>query len=151
MTGETVETEVMFGWVSHRARDPVSWSNASQLAKTVLAAMVAWVLAVDVLHLSQAFMAPWAAVLTVQATVFGTLRGGAQQAAASVLGVLIAFAAGQLFGLGALSLGLAVLIGLAIGTVPGLRAQATTAATTAIVVLTTGYSANDHLLAARLA
>ena len=37
-------------WVSHRLRDPISWSNASQLAKTVLA--------VDVLHLAQAFMAP---------------------------------------------------------------------------------------------
>lgn len=68
-----------------------------------------------------------------------------------MVGVLIAFAAGQLFGLDALSLGLAVLVGLAIGAVPGLRAQATTAATTAIVVLTTGYSANDHMLAARLA
>ena len=132
-------------------RDPLMWANASQLAKTVAAAVVAWVVAVDVFHLAQAFMAPWAAVLTVQATVFGSLRGGAQQAAASVVGVLIAFAAGQLFGLNALSLGLAVLVGLAIGTsVPGLRAQATTAATTAIVVLTTGYSANDHMLAARL-
>src|ERR1700722_18062980 len=60
-----VEPEVMLASVSHRLRDPVSWSNASQLAKTVLAAMVAWVLAVDVLHLSQAFMAPWAALLTV--------------------------------------------------------------------------------------
>jgi uncharacterized membrane protein YgaE (UPF0421/DUF939 family) len=134
----------------HRLRDPLMWANASQLAKTVAAAVVAWVVAVDVFHLSQAFMAPWAAVLTVEATVFGSVRGGAQQAAASVVGVLIAFAAGQLFGLNALSLGLAVLVGLAIGTVPGLRAQATTAATTAIVVLTTGYSANDHMLAARL-
>src|ERR1700744_6210543 len=100
MTGETVETEGMFGWVSHRARDPVSWSNASQLAKTVGAAVVAWVVAVDVLHLSQAFMAPWAALLTVQATVFGTARGGSQQAAASVLGVLIAYGAWRLMGLG---------------------------------------------------
>jgi uncharacterized membrane protein YgaE (UPF0421/DUF939 family) len=135
----------------YRLRDPLMWANASQLAKTVIAAVVAWVVAVHVFHLAQAFMAPWAAVLTVQATVFGSLRGGAQQAAASVVGVLIAFAAGQLFGLDALSLGLAVLVGLAIGAVPGLRAQGTTAATTAIVVLTTGYSANDHMLAARLA
>jgi len=75
----------MFGWVSHRLRDPVSWSNVSQLAKTVLAAVAAWVLAVDVLHLSQAFMAPWAALLTVQATVFGTVRSGRQQAAATRL------------------------------------------------------------------
>jgi hypothetical protein len=134
-----------------RLRDPVSWANASQLSKTVLAAVIAWVLAVDVFHFAQAFMAPWAALLTVQATVFGSLRGGAQQAAASVLGVLIAYACGQLFGLGALSLGLAVAIGLAAGSVPGLRAQASTAAATAIVVLTTGYSANDTMLATRLA
>jgi uncharacterized membrane protein YgaE (UPF0421/DUF939 family) len=48
--------------------------------------VLAWVFAVDVLHLAQAFMAPWAALLTVQATVFGTARGGVQQAGASVLG-----------------------------------------------------------------
>jgi hypothetical protein len=103
--GGPLEPEVMFRWVCHRVRDPVSWSNASQLAKTVLAAVLAWTLAVDVLHLSQAFMAPWAALLTVQATVFGTLRGGAQQAAASVLGVFIAFGAWRLFGLDVASLG----------------------------------------------
>jgi uncharacterized membrane protein YgaE (UPF0421/DUF939 family) len=49
------------------------------LLKTVFATVIAWVLAVDVLHLSQAFMAPWAALLTVQATVFGTLRIAEQQ------------------------------------------------------------------------
>jgi uncharacterized membrane protein YccC len=149
VTGEPVETKVMFGWVSHRARDPVSWSNASQLGKTVLAAMAAWVLAVDVLHLSQAFMAPWAALLTVQATVFGTLRGGTQQAAASVLGVLIAFGAWRLVGLNVASLGLAVLAGLTVGSVRGVRAETTTAAT-AVVVLTTGYLNNGNMLVDRL-
>ncbi len=136
-------------WVSHRLRDPVSWSNASQLAKTVLAAVVAWVLAVHVFHLSQAFMAPWAALLTVQATVFGTVRGGTQQAAASVLGVLIAFGAWSLLGLNFASLGLAVLAGLIVGGVPGVRAETTTAAT-AVVVLTTGYLNNGDMLVARL-
>ena len=139
----------MFVWVSHRLRDPVSWSNASQLAKTVLAAVVAWVLAVHVFHLSQAFMAPWAALLTVQATVFGTVRGGTQQAAASVLGVLIAFGAWSLLGLNFASLGLAVLAGLIVGGVPGVRAETTTAAT-AVVVLTTGYLNNGDMLVARL-
>jgi hypothetical protein len=139
----------MLEWVFHRARDPISWSNAAQLAKTVLAAMLAWTLAVDVLHLSQAFMAPWAALLTVQATVFGTLRGGAQQAAASVLGVLIAFGAWHLLGLDVASLGAAVLAGLIVGAAPGVRAQTTTAAT-AVVVLTTGYLNNGNMLAARL-
>jgi uncharacterized membrane protein YccC len=136
-------------WVSHRLRDPVSWSNASQVAKTVLAAMVAWVLAVDVLHLSQAFMAPWAALLTVQATVSGTVRGGRQQAAASVLGVLIASGAWRLMGLNVASLGVAVLVGLLVGSVRGVRAETTTAAT-AVVVLTTGYLNNGDMLVARL-
>jgi len=139
----------MFGWISHRMRDPVSWSNVSQLAKTVMAAVVAWVLAVDVFHLSQAFMAPWAALLTVQATVFGTVRGGTQQAVASVLGVLVAFGAWRLMGLNFASLGVAVLAGLIIGSVRGLRAETTTAAT-AVVVLTTGYLSNGDMLVARL-
>ncbi|MFZ0388541.1 MAG: aromatic acid exporter family protein [Solirubrobacteraceae bacterium] len=139
----------MFEWIAHRLRDPVSWSNASQLAKTVLAAVAAWVLAVDVLHLSQAFMAPWAALLTVQTTVFGTVRGGRQQAAASVLGVLIAFGAWRLLGLNAASLGLAVLAGLIVGSIRGVRAETTTAAT-ALVVLTTGYLNNGNMLVARL-
>jgi uncharacterized membrane protein YgaE (UPF0421/DUF939 family) len=140
----------MLAWASDRLHDPVRWAGASQLAKTVLAAVIAWVLAVNVFHLSQAFMAPWAALLTVHATVFGTLRRGMQQAGASVLGVLIAFGAWEVFGLGAVSLAAAVLVGLLVGSVPGVRAETTTAAT-AVVVLTTGYIDRSGMLAARLA
>jgi uncharacterized membrane protein YgaE (UPF0421/DUF939 family) len=135
--------------VTQRLRDPIAWADASQLAKTVGAAVLAWVVAVDLLHLSQAFMAPWAALLTVHATVFGTLRRGAQQAGASVLGVLIAFGASSLFGGGALALGAAVLAAVLAGSVPGLRAPITTA-TTAAVVLTAGYIGKGGMLTARL-
>ena len=140
----------MFARVSHRLRDPLTWAGVSQLGKTVIAAVVAWVIAVHVFHLAQAFMAPWAALLTVQATVFGTVRRGAQQAGASVLGVLIGFAAWHVFGLDAVSLGAAVLAGLVVGSVRGVRAETTTAAT-AVVVLTTGYIDKSGMLAARLA
>ena len=135
--------------IGQRLRDPITWAEASQLAKTVGAAVVAWVLAVHVFHLSQAFMAPWAALLTVHATVFGTVQRGAQQAGASVLGVLIASGAWQLFGGGALALGASVLAGMLAGAAPGLRAPMTTA-TTAVVVLTTGYVGNSGMLADRL-
>jgi uncharacterized membrane protein YgaE (UPF0421/DUF939 family) len=135
--------------IAQRLRDPLTWTEASQLAKTVGAAVVAWVLAVHVFHLSQAFMAPWAALLTVHATVFGTLQRAAQQAGAAVLGVLIASGAWQVFGVGALALGAAVLVGSLAGGVPGLRAPMTTAAT-AVVVLTTGYIGNSGMLADRL-
>ncbi len=135
--------------VAQRLRDPIAWANASQLAKTVGAAVAAWLVAVEVLHSSQAFMAPWAALLTVHATVFGTMRRGAQQAGASVLGVLIAFGAWGLFGTGAAALATAVLAGMLAGSVPGLRAPITTA-TTAVVVLTAGYVGSSGMLAGRL-
>ncbi|HEY6525225.1 MAG TPA: FUSC family protein [Solirubrobacteraceae bacterium] len=135
--------------IGQRLRDPIAWAEASQLAKTVGAAVVAWVLAVHVFHLSQAFMAPWAALLTVHATVFGTLQRGAQQAGASVLGVLIASGAWALFGATAFALGATVLVGMLAGAAPGLRAPVTTA-TTAVVVLTTGFVGQSGMLADRL-
>lgn len=140
----------MFAWVAHRLRDPLTWAGVSQLGKTALAAVAAWFLAVRVFHLAQAFMAPWAALLTVHATVFGTLRRGVQQAGASVLGVLIAFGAWHIFGLDAVSLGVGVLAGLVVGSVRGVRAETTTAATV-VVVLATGYIDKSGMLAARLA
>jgi len=133
-----------------RLRDPVTWTDVSQLLKTVAAAVVAWVLAVRVFEIDQAFLAPWAALLTVHATVFRTLRRGVQQVGASVIGVLVAFAAGHVLGVNALSLGVAILLGLLAGSVRGLRAETTTAAATALVVLTTGYSDDAHMLVARL-
>jgi uncharacterized membrane protein YgaE (UPF0421/DUF939 family) len=140
----------VLGSLPHRLRDPVLWTNTSQLVKTVVAAVLAWILAVHVFDIPQPFLAPWAALLTVHATVFRTLRRGVQQVGATVLGVLLAFAAGTAFGVNALSLGVALLLGLLAGSVRGLRAETTTAAATALVVLTTGYSNDAAMLAARL-
>lgn len=136
--------------VADRLTDPVRWTNASQLVKAALASLVAWLISVKVLHTSQEFLAPWVALLTVQATVFGTLRNGLQQALASVVGVLIAFGAGHLFGLNALSLGLVLLVGLVVGSIRGLRADATAIASTALIVLVAGYSDKSGMLLARL-
>jgi uncharacterized membrane protein YccC len=133
-----------------RLRDPLTWTNVAQLLKTVIAAVIAWALAVHVFGIAQPFLAPWAALLTVHATVLGTVRRGIEQVGASVVGVLVAFGAGQLFGSGALALATAVLVGLTVGVVPRLRIDATTAAATAVVVLTTGYSDDGGMLAARL-
>ena len=84
----------MLASLPQRLRDPVTWTNVSQLLKTVLAAVIAWVLASQVFDIEQAFLAPWAALLTVHATVYRTLRRGVQQVGASVVGVLVATAAG---------------------------------------------------------
>ena len=95
----------MFASWRERLRDPIMWSGASQLLKTAFAAVLAWVLAAHVFGLEQPYLAPWAALLTVHATVFASLRRGVRQAGASLLGVLVAFAAGQLFGVSAVSVG----------------------------------------------
>jgi uncharacterized membrane protein YccC len=134
-----------------RWRDPILWLSAAQVAKTVVATVVAWVLTAHVFHMSQPFLAPWAALLTVHATVYGSLKRTLQQIGASLIGVVLAFAAGSLLGLNALSLGAAVLVGLLLGSVERLRLETTTAAATAVVVLTTGYSGNGGMLLSRLA
>ena len=82
-----------------------------QLVKTVAAAVIAWVVAVEVLSLPQSFLAPWAALLVVHPTVYRSLARGAQQAAAAVVGVLLAFAAGAVLGTGTASLALVLLVG----------------------------------------
>ena len=133
-----------------RMRDPVTWTNASQLLKTVCAVVIAWALAAKVFGISQPFLAPWAALLAVHATVLGSVRQGIAQVAATIIGVLVAFGAGRVFGAEGLALAAAVLVGLLAGSIRGLRADSTTAAATAIVVLTTGYSDDSGMLAARL-
>jgi uncharacterized membrane protein YccC len=134
-----------------RLRDPLVWSEASQLAKTAGAAVLAWVLAVEVFSLPQSFLAPWAALLTIHATVYRTLARGLQQAAAAVVGVLLAFAAGMTLGVTGVSLALVLVAALAVGALRPMRAESTTAAATALVVLLTGYSDDGSMLLARLA
>ena len=137
--------------IAERARDPVLWGNALQIVKTVVAAVAAWVIAVEVFGLAQPFLAPWAALLTVHATIYSTFRRGAQQVGATVLGVLLAFLAGSVFGVNAATLGAMLLVALLAGRWRGLRDESTTAAATGLVVLLTGYSEESGVLAARLA
>ena len=140
------------GDVKNRVTDPILWTDVLQLVKTAAAAVIAWVLAVEVLSLPQSFLAPWAALLTVHATVYRTLARGLQQAAAAVVGVLLAFAVGAAgLQVGWVSLAIVVVVGLVAGLARPLRAESTTAAATALVVLLTGYSDDGTLLLARLA
>jgi uncharacterized membrane protein YgaE (UPF0421/DUF939 family) len=80
--------------------------------------------------LPQPFLAPWAALLTVHATVYRTFARGLQQVAAAVLGVLLAVVVGSAFGINAASLGAMLIVALAAGTTRALRDESTTAAAT---------------------
>ena len=133
-----------------RLRDPLLWTDTLQIVKTAAAAVIAWVLAKEVFGLPQPFLAPWAALLTIHATVYRTMARGLQQAGAAVIGVLLAFAVSLGLGVSWLSLLLVLLAALAMGRVRPLRAESTTAAATALVVLLTGYSHDGSMLLSRL-
>jgi len=133
-----------------RLRDPITQSDLLQIVKTVTAAVVAWVLAVRVFGLAQPFLAPWAAMLTVHATVYRSLSRGTQQVAATVLGVLLSFALAELLGVGAATLAAALLLALLLARIGLLRDEGVTVATTALFVLTTGYSQQEEMLGDRI-
>lgn len=135
--------------VNDRLGNPIWWNDVLQLAKTVLAAVAAWVIAESVLDLPQPFLAPWAALLVVHATVYRTFSKGTQQVAATVVAVVLATVVGEAFGLTTGAIALLLVVALLLGAVPWLGAEATTIATTGLVVLTTGFD-NDVMLVSRL-
>jgi uncharacterized membrane protein YccC len=135
--------------VDDRLGDPIWWNDVLQLVKTVLAAVAAWVIAAGVLDLPQPFLAPWAALLVVHATVYRTFSKGMQQVAATVVAVVLATLVGESLGLSTGAITLLLVVALVLGSVPWLGAEATTIATTGLVVLTTGFD-SDRLLVARL-
>jgi uncharacterized membrane protein YgaE (UPF0421/DUF939 family) len=131
-------------------RDPVAWTDGIQVVKTVVAAVAAWVVARHVFDLPQPFLAPWAALLVVHATVYRSFWTGAKQIAATVLGVVLAWAVGNTLGVDTAALAVMLLAALVIGQLRWVRPEATTAAATALIVLTTGDSNEWHVLLGRL-
>src|SRR5680860_1060414 len=95
-----------------KARDRVAWTELVQLVKTVVAAVVAWILAAEVLDLPQPFLAPWSALLVVHATVYSTFSRGAQQVGATVIGVVVAWGIGNTLGLDPVAIAVLLLVGM---------------------------------------
>jgi uncharacterized membrane protein YccC len=131
-------------------RDPVKWSEVLQLLKTAVAAVVAWVLADQVFDLPQAFLAPWAALLVVHATVYRTFSRGLRQVTGAVLGVLLAWVVGSYVGLSTVGVSVLLVVGLLTGSVRWFRDESTAVAATGLIVLTTGFSTQDQVLLDRL-
>jgi hypothetical protein len=133
-----------------RGLDPVLVVELLQNAKAALAGVVAWVVAIDVLGLEQPFLAPWAAVLVVHATVYRTFSRGGQQVVATFVGVVLAWACGQALGSGPAGMGVMLVVAFVLGRHRWLRDEATTIATTGIVVLATNAIGQSNLLTSRL-
>lgn len=125
------------------------WNDLIQIAKSVVAAVLAWVLAAELLGLPQSFLAPWSALLVVHATVYRSVWRGVRQVVATVVAVVLAAGIGQLLGLDALGLAVLLLLAMLVGRVPWFGPESVTVTTTALIVLTTGWS-EDSLLVARL-
>jgi uncharacterized membrane protein YgaE (UPF0421/DUF939 family) len=136
--------------VRENLRDPVRWTEVLQLVKTVVAAVLAWVLASQVFALPQAFLAPWAALLVVHATVYRTFSRGLRQVAGAVLGVLLAWVVGNYLGLTTFAVSTLLVVGLLAGSVRWFRDESTAVAATGLIVLTTGFSTHDQVLVDRL-
>jgi uncharacterized membrane protein YgaE (UPF0421/DUF939 family) len=108
------------------------------------------VVALDVLGLEQPFLAPWAAVLVVHATVYRTVSRGGQQIAATFAGVFLAWGCGDLLGVGPAGMAVMLVVAFLLGRHRWLRDEATTIATTGIVVLSTNAIGHSNLLTSRL-
>ncbi len=104
------------GWFARALRVPGRERRILvQTAKATLAATAAWLLATLVLKLPQPFLAPYAAIFLVEATVYRSLRGWLQQVGSVATGVLLAAVAGQLIPSQAVALAVVVFVGLLAG------------------------------------
>jgi len=131
-----------------RSRDLLT--DLVQIVKSVLAATLAWWISVWGLHSELPFLAPWIALLTVQVTVYRSVRSGVQIWVASAIGVGVSYLVGTFLGVSVWTFALAVLVGLVGARLPWLRTEGVAIATTAIFVLGSGFGSQEPLLNNRL-
>ncbi|MDN5608623.1 MAG: aromatic acid exporter family protein [Brevibacterium sp.] len=132
------------------AKRPDVVTDLLQIVKTVIAATGAWWLSDTVLNSQMPFLAPWAALLTVHATVHRSLSRGAQSTIASTLGVALSFVIGNYLGVSIWTFALALLVGLAAARLPWIRDEGVAIATTGIFILGSGFDSQQPLLGERI-
>lgn len=132
------------------ARRPDVITDLLQIVKAVIAATGAWWLSDSVLNSQMPFLAPWAALLTVHATVHRSLSRGAQSTIASTLGVALSFVIGNYLGVSIWTFALALLVGLSAARLPWIRDEGIAIATTGIFVLGSGFDSQQPLLGERI-
>lgn len=133
-----------------RFRSPSTPADLMQIGKAVVAAVTAWVIAHELLGLAEAFLAPWVALLTVHATVYRSFTRGSQAVVATVIGVLLSYAIVEVVGSSAVALGIALLVGLLVGTLAPIRDEGSTVATTALFLITAGQAEHGGVIVDRL-
>lgn len=121
-------------------------TEALQVAKSTLAAIVAWYIAAQMVGSVAAWLAPTTAVLMVHSTVYRSVTEGLKRVVAVVAGVTIAAAAGHLIGLNAYGLLLVVPISLIGARLRWISTQGEYVAVTAVLLLAFGVATNEGFL-----
>ena len=124
--------------------------DALQIFKTVIATTGTWWICVNFLDSQMPFLAPWIAFLVLQPTVSSSITSGFQTVIASGLGVLLSYAIGTYIGVEVWSYALALVLGMLGSRIPGLRQEGATIATTAVFLLSTGFTEDGPALLDRM-
>ncbi|MEV7044366.1 FUSC family protein [Amycolatopsis sp. NPDC051061] len=139
------------GWFARALRVPGRERRILvQTAKATLAATAAWLLATLVLKLPQPFLAPYAAIFLVEATVYRSLRGWIQQVGSVATGVLLAAVAGQLIPSQAVALAVVVFVGLLAGNWRRFGDSGVWVGVTGMLLISYGTARDPALLGDRL-
>jgi uncharacterized membrane protein YgaE (UPF0421/DUF939 family) len=107
-------------------------------AKSTLAAVTAYVVAIPLSDNARPVLAPLTALLVVQLTLYDTLRTGLRRIISVVLGVLVAAALSAVVPLTWWSLGIAVAVSLVLGRLLRLGAEIPEVPISAMLVLAVG-------------
>lgn len=129
---------------------PVFFTGLFQILKCVIAATAAWWFSLFVLQTQMPFLAPWTALLTVHTTVYQSLSRGLQTSISSVLGVGLSFVIGVYLCVNVWTFALALLVGMVAARIKWIRDEGVAVATTAIFLLSSGFTDQQPLLLDRL-
>jgi hypothetical protein len=110
-------------------------------AKTTLAAVISWELALRLPGTQPPVLAPLTALLVTQLTLVKTITGSLQRVASVTAGVLLVLGVADLLGLHWWSVGLVVFVSLAVGQVLKLGSHRVEVPVSALLVLTLGGTA----------
>ncbi|UQS26914.1 FUSC family protein [Amycolatopsis thermalba] len=141
-----------WSWFSRALRFPGREREAIvQALKMALAAVLAWLVARLVIPSPQSFIAPYAAVFLMTATVYRSLTNAAQQTAALLLGLAVAYAAAHLIPQPVLALAAAVFVGMLLGQWHRFGSSGIWVGVTALLMISYGTAGNLLYLAERMA
>lgn len=120
------------------------------MVKTALAGALGWFVATRVLGAPSPWFATIAAVVTVQTTVRRTVVNGARKVAATLLGVLLAYVSVRGLGIASWSIGLVLLVAVALGRWRRLGDAGTDVPVVAVFAMTVAGASEQTALAERV-